>query len=563
MKARDSRSELEARVTPNDLDTDFSLPIYTIHDSVEQEDLRSTEPKQASYPFSALALAPDSVLQRVYSEIDTAIAAVKEQANARLPINRLPMELFTSILKMASERSHRSDNKGDLLGNLLLVCRMWNRVVLDSPALWTEWKSSDGPQFVKRSLAQSRSLGLTISCDIGVDEPVGSDELGQCMSRWQDVTLCFTWGCDEVFARLQKLGKDAAPKLKKLSISSNDDYDPLDILDPSNPCPLERLEIGRTPMVWDTVNFERLRYLNICGVSKDPPSEMELLRILERSQLLEYLCIKDMYLSEERTELPIPSQPVCLPRLSYCEISCWGTANTLIRMIRFPSCKEISFEQVHVSGQDTVSGLAHIVYAIENTIKATDTKLDITTNSFSVKTAGGRRLGFSIVGDTEAVVSWFISMAHAALNASPSVDVALVCNFSYDWTMQKIVELGTFKSIDTLRFFGRRLPDDHCNPLSCLDDLGDQIQHMFPRLCTLQCYIDTMSELESLRRVVLRRHQTTASQEQDGISPLQEVIIRQYDGCDLKGHWDDSLEEIKALIVGGNLQIESRPQRRL
>ncbi|KAG8961936.1 hypothetical protein FRC00_010832 [Tulasnella sp. 408] len=557
LKARDSRSELEARVTPNDrADTNFSLP--KIHGSVEKEDLRLTEPKQASYPFSALALAPDSVLQSVHREIDAAIAAVREQANARLPVNRLPMELFTSILQLASERLHSSDYQGDRLENLMLVCRMWNRVVLDSPSLWTEWNSSDGPHFVKRSLAQSRSLGLTFSCRVGFHEPVGHRELGQCMARWQDVGLNFGWRGDEVFARLQKLGKDTAPKLKKLSIRSDRDYNPLDILDPSNPCPLEKLEIDRIPIVWGAVNFEHLRYLHISDVPLSPPSETELLQILERSQRLEYLCVKEMDLSQELTDLPMPSQPVCLPRLSYCEISCWDTANTLIRMIRFPSCKEIAIYGVRMSGPPyNVSSLAHIVHAIENTIKATDTMLSFNDNVFLVETVGSRSLGFSIVGDPEAVVSWFISMAHAALNASPSLNVVLASNFSYDWTTQTIIALGNLRSITTLRFEGGRPSDDHCNPISCLDNLGDQIQYTFPQLRTLECYINTMSELESLRRVVLRRHQAIASQEQDGISPLQEVIIEQDEDWDREGHFKGHLDEIRALVAGGNLRIQS------
>ncbi|KAG9032749.1 hypothetical protein FS837_002645 [Tulasnella sp. UAMH 9824] len=524
--------------------------------SVEQEDLGSTELNQAFSAFSALALASNSVLQRVRREIDTAIAAVREQANARLPIRRLPMELFTSILQMASERSNSSDKKGDILANLMLVCRMWNRVVLDSPTLWAEWNDSDGPQFVKRSLAQSRSLGLTISCRIGVNERVRYQELGQCMLRWQDVRLYLGWLGDKLFAKLQKLGRDTAPKLKKLSICSDSDHNPLDIFDPNNPCPLEKLRIDRTPIVWGTINFERLRYLYISGVEPNPPSETELLQILERSQRLEYLCVKDMSLSEELTELPMPIQPVCLPRLSYCEIACWGTANTLIRMIRFPSCKEIAVDWVDISGPDTVSSLAHIVHAIENTIKVTDTTFFIGDNAFTVETGGSGELGFGTLGELEAAASWFIWTAHAALNASPSVNVVLESNFSYDWTMQTIVELGNLKSIKTLRFNGGRPSDNHCNPLSCLDNLGDQIQHTFPLLSTLECCINTMPELESLRRVVLRRHQAIASQEQDSISPLQEVIIKHDHEWGLRGHCDDHLDQIQVLIVEGNLQIQ-------
>ncbi|KIO22678.1 hypothetical protein M407DRAFT_245069 [Tulasnella calospora MUT 4182] len=64
-----------------------------------------------------------------------------------------------------------------------------------------------------------------------------------------------------------------------------------------------------------------------------------------------------------------------------------------------------------------------------------------------------------------------------------------------------------------------------------------------------------MSELESLHRVVLRRHQAIASQERAHISPLQAISIAHDNDWDLEGHCKDQLDEIQGLIAGGTLIV--------
>ncbi|KAG8913693.1 hypothetical protein FRC01_004419, partial [Tulasnella sp. 417] len=512
---------------------------------------------QTPHPFPTLSLAPESVLQTVPSEIEASIIAAREH-NASVPMNNLPPELFTKILQMALEDAKRPQR---FLLNILLVCRTWNQVVLDSPTLWTRWDilssrtNRNALQYLQRILVQSKSLGLTLSCSFwaqAFDGPLYG-ELGRCISQWQDVTLMDIAG-ETFFAMLPKLGNDTAPKLRSLYLRADDRYRPLDIFDPNDPCPLEKLELWGTSVVWSTLNFERLRYLHVSGPCQGPPSVPELFQILERSQRLEYLCLTGMNLSPEFPSLSMPSEPVCLPHLSYCQIACPHTADTLIRMIRFPSCKEVSVSESLISGPGSLSSLAHVVHVIENAIKEKGTTLSLIRDEFWVNTFPERSSRLGTKGEQEVVLRWFINMAREALNASPAVKISLDSTLPHDQIMRIITELSDLKNVTELDFAGNWLSAaHHCNPLDCIDNLGDKIQQWFPRLHTLVFSVNTLPDLESLYRVLLRRHQAVTSKEQAHLSPFRKVMIDDY--LYLKGNYKDQLDAIRSLIAGGSLRI--------
>ncbi|KAG8919512.1 hypothetical protein FRC01_001264 [Tulasnella sp. 417] len=447
-----------------------SLRNKTIESRAEEGPLPGVS-EQNPHPYPTLALAPDSVLQTAPSETEAAIIAAREH-NASIPVNNLPPELFTRILQMALKDAISPQR---FLENSLLVCRPWNQVVLDSPTLWTRWDvwhnsgHPDPLQSLRRILIQSKSLGLTLSAKVGNKCLWG--ELGGCMSRWQDVSFDLGYNGGKLFSVLPKLGNDTAPKLRRLFLRSHDSCGPLDIFDPHDPSPSEKLELYRTAVVWNTMNFERLRYLDVSGKCERPPSVPELLQILGRTRRLKHLCLKDMKLSPGSTGLSTPSDPVCLPHLSYCKIACSYTADTLIHMIRFPSCKEVFVSEALISGPGSLSSLAHVAHVIENTIKVTDTTFYLEKDKFR-----GSSSLLATEGEPEAVLRWFINMARAALNASPAVKLLLESNFSYDQTMRIITELSDLKNITELHFLGYRVSANRCDPLDCIDNLGDKIQ---------------------------------------------------------------------------------------
>ncbi|KAG8921308.1 hypothetical protein FRC01_000314 [Tulasnella sp. 417] len=536
--------------------------------SFEEEDPLPGESKQTHPPTPILAPVPESVSPRIRYGTETAITATPEQHNASPPVNNLPTELLVAILQIGLEdaRSTRI-----FLASVLYVCRRWNQVVLASPTLWTRFELSDGAdywnsnylEYLKRTVIQSRSLGLKLSCYIPDEEEALYSrllyvELGRCMSRWQDVKFEMGWKPGPFFAALPKLGNNTAPKLRNLYLSSNGYPEPCDIFDPHDPCPLERLELYHTAVVWSTVNFERLRYLYVGEQYGYPPSVPELLRIFERSPRLEYLWLYEMELAPGSPNLPMPSEPVCLPRLSRFSMPFLHTADTLIRMMRFPSCQYVVCE-TSISGPDSISSLAHVAHAMEKAITVTDTTLSLGTDKFSVHSNGtmdNRHFYFEIRGEPEAILHWFINIARAALIASPAVRLSLRSNFSYDKTMRIITELGDLKNITALHFQGGQPSGSHCNPLDCLDNLGDQIQQSFPRLLRLKCSVNNMSDLGLLHRVVLRLHPAIASKEQAHLYPLQTVVmIRNYDWDPRFQQSEDQLEKMASLIPGVSFSV--------
>ncbi|KAG8892201.1 hypothetical protein FRC01_014294, partial [Tulasnella sp. 417] len=366
----------------------------------EEEQPLPRGPIQSHPPVPILALSPESIAPKVRHETEAAIIATQEQHNANPPVNNLPTELLTAILHIGVKDAPSTRR---FLASVLLVCRRWNWVVLASPTLWTRFQlivegsdclNSNCLKYLQRTVIQSGSLGLTLSLGLFQKEE-DSDrpfylELGRCMSRWQDVNFNLGWVADQFFAALPKLGNNTAPKLRNLSLCSYGTPQPYDIFDPHDPCPLEKLEISRTPVVWSTLNLKRLRYLSIDKPYRYPPSVPELLQIFERSPLLESLDLDDMELALESPNLSLPSEPVCLPRLSRFYITRIDATDTLIRMMRFPSCQRFYFE---------------------------------------------------ITGEPEAILHWFINIARAALIASPAVRLLLKSNFSYDKTMRIITEL--------------------------------------------------------------------------------------------------------------------------
>ncbi|KIO23058.1 hypothetical protein M407DRAFT_113943 [Tulasnella calospora MUT 4182] len=103
----------------------------------------------------------------MHREVDDAIFAAREQHNADLLINSFPPERRMSIFQEVLEPVKRGSVKR-ALGAISLACRHWNRITMNSPALWTRWSESDGPEYLKRVRVLSKSRGLTIDFSIPI-----------------------------------------------------------------------------------------------------------------------------------------------------------------------------------------------------------------------------------------------------------------------------------------------------------------------------------------------------------------------------------------------------------
>ncbi|KAG8939312.1 hypothetical protein FRC04_006708 [Tulasnella sp. 424] len=528
--------------------------------SLEWKDLLPSDSRTTNSSISSLAFTPDHVLQKIHADI-------REQHNGFLPVTALPPELLAEIFQEVLLLDRRGGHKNTRT-TLSLVCRQWRRLMIDSPALWTRWHlPDDGLDYFRRARGLSKSLGLelyyTQPSDHSDREIWGA--IYEEMYRWQDVDITSSSSRLPQRPKWPKLGNTTTPKLRKLYLEAPYLSPPIKLFDPSDPCNLEELALGGTAVVWEGWNLQRLRDLSIVNIVliARGPSEIQLLRILEQSPQLEHLSLIDVATNSESTGLSMPNEPVYLPHLLTLQLSNVDyNSDLIVRMMRFPQCKCVVLEGIDldITDPNSASSLAHLIPVIGNIMKVGQVTVDVTKNELGVfaSAKGGMKLTatFRIQGDPQFGLNWFIDATSAALDASPDVNMKFYSNFSYDGTMEVISSLGHLRGITRLDFKGTP-KDDECNPLDCLDNLGDQIRHAFPRLDILGCRIDTISELESLRRVVLCRNGTSSSQEGIEISPLREVIVQRGSQRGLRGRYDAGFDEIRTLIPGGNLEIRS------
>lgn len=494
------------------------------------------------------------------NECKKATEAAREQYNARLPVNTLPPEVLANIFQFGLE-DYEWDSPVNHPAVVSLVSRHWNRVAVNSPGLWTRWHGEEGLERFKRVRALSKSVGLVLYCD-DVDEQTWN-QLSAEVGRWQDVFFTFTGDPHNWSGGFARLGKQSAPKLRMLDIyiSWNSGPRRLDLFDPDDPCRLEELRLYNVPVVWNALNFESLRRLFITEFTSMTPSLTEMLQILRQNPRLECLCLERFNLGPETAELSTINQPVPMDFLSSLKVDCPdSSADGLVRMMRFPHCKQIKIPKMTASDPGSVSSLTHLMEATRNSIAAKEARLVVGNDDFEISTASGGEVRVCIEKQPDLVVNEFIKVSVASLAASPAVTLILKNNFSYDWTKQVISALAQLRSITALKFLGTPFDgeDDPCNPLDCLVQLMQEARHSFPRLDTLQCCINTVSELESLRRVVLYRHQVIAGQENTEILPLKEVDVGHEEEWDLQDRCDAIFDEIQAFLPGGNLKVLSQ-----
>ncbi|KAG8927541.1 hypothetical protein FRC00_002052 [Tulasnella sp. 408] len=233
-----------------------------------------------------------------------------------------------------------------------------------------------------------------------------------------------------------------------------------------------------------------------------------------------------------------------------------GPANLELSGISQPVRMDfLSYLNLDIYKRDSLGGLVRMM---RQSIAVTETKVSVDYCTLEICAGGGQEVEIEIEDEPQLALSEFIKVSIAALAASPAVTLVLKENFSYKWTMHVISALAPLRSITALKFLGWIMfddVDDVCNPLDCIVHVKRQIQHAFPRLQTLHCCVNTVSELESLRQVVLCRNQTTPVQEKAELLPLKEVDISHGEEWGLQDCCNAIFDEMQALIPGGNLKV--------
>lgn len=290
---------------------------------------------------------------------------LEQAVRSQSPIYRLPEELLSSIFVTGVCQSGDQDSL--LVSSLMLVCRYWRDVVVNSPELWANICISphDSLQKARRKLARSKSVPLDITVNFtpraenatGVMENIirAMDLLRPSLWRARSFRLSVP-NRPQAHAALMRCKEDA-PLLEALSIcifhSMQEDHY-------SSPClPLFN---GHTPRLhscsftsfnfgWDRQIVSGLRVLQLGGYWNGfSPSVDKLLEMLRGCPHLEELALRNM--SDADPEASVHSEPepmsnkrVKLPRLT--KASFYYSGNLRVRMllsqISFPALESLEF----------------------------------------------------------------------------------------------------------------------------------------------------------------------------------------------------------------------------
>lgn len=334
-----------------------------------------------SKPISGLAMScnsPASIphLREALNSLDTQMASLLSQrqelesnleqaVRSQSPIYRLPSELLSSIFVTGVCQSGDQDSL--LVSSLMLVCRYWRDVVIDSPELWATICISphDSLQKARRRLARSKSVPLDITVNFtpradntsGVMENIirAMDMLRPALWRTRSFRLSVP-NRPQAHAALLRCKEDA-PLLETLSIcifhSMQEDHY-------SSPCiPLFN---GYTPRLrscsftsfnfgWDRRIVSGLRVLQLGGYWNGfSPSVDKLLEMLRGCPQLEELALRNMSDADPEASAhsepePVSNKVVKLPRL--VKASFYYTGNMRVRMllgqISFPALESLEF----------------------------------------------------------------------------------------------------------------------------------------------------------------------------------------------------------------------------
>ncbi|KAF6757446.1 hypothetical protein DFP72DRAFT_808942 [Ephemerocybe angulata] len=268
-----------------------------------------------------------------------------QEVRVQMPVHRLPSELLSSIFIMGVMSVGQDEEENTvMLGTIMLVCRQWNEVALNTPTLWSKVNVSPHDSIVraKRRLERSKSSPLDISINFGpradantktttttvnvIDAIIRSMELFKLVLwRTRSLTLRVP-NRHQAHAALMRCRDYPAPLLEHLTIhiyhsmldgpsyisssgttstSSSGSLENFNMAGSSKLTPLP-LFAGQTPVLktcsftsfnfgWDITMVKRLRVLRLGGYFNGyAPTVSALLAILRECPELEELSLRNL-----------------------------------------------------------------------------------------------------------------------------------------------------------------------------------------------------------------------------------------------------------------------------
>ncbi|KAG7088354.1 hypothetical protein E1B28_012358 [Marasmius oreades] len=325
----------------------------------------------------------DSKMASLMSEKHELESYLEQAVRLQSPVLRIPSELLGSIFVISV--FGMGDDNPVMVSTLMLVCRYWADVVLDTPILFSKISVSphDSIDKARRKLARSKSCPLDISINFGprmeytsrITEHVmhAMDLIRPALWRTRSFSLSVP-NRPQAHAALARC-QEEAPLLETLSIQIYHSMQEDHYSSPHLP-----LFKGHTPRLtscsltsfifgWDLRLVSRLRVLKLGGYFNGyAPSSSTLLGILAQCPDLEELTLRNMSdvdsdpcyraVVEDLELLPI-SKVIRLPRLTKVTFYYSGNVftRTIMRQISLPN-----LESLEMCYLENVSQVLQLLY---------------------------------------------------------------------------------------------------------------------------------------------------------------------------------------------------------
>jgi hypothetical protein len=249
-------------------------------------------------------------MKSLLNERDMLEHRLESAVRLQSPVHRLPSELLASIFTTTIMTLQEEDTF--MLSTLMLVCRHWKEVVLNTPIIWSRIVTGIHHPLSKafRKLERSKSIPLQIVVDFSPRVENGSvstesivraiDLLSTSIWRWKTFRLTVP-NRPQARAALMRC-RDPAPLLEVLSIHVLHSMQE-DVYHPNTSCSIFN---GQTPSLtscsmtsfnfgWDMNFLRRLRVLKLGGYWNGyAPSMDTTLSILRACPHLEELSLRNM-----------------------------------------------------------------------------------------------------------------------------------------------------------------------------------------------------------------------------------------------------------------------------
>lgn len=336
---------------------------------------QSSHPRDGTDPEASItdlreALSTlESKMASLMSERERLERSLEQAVRLQAPIQHLPSELLASIFTIGVLGAEEEDTL--MLSNIVLVCRYWADVAMNTPILWSRVVVSNHVSLDKARRRLSRSKSVPLHVDInfspqmdgrgGTTEAIihAMDILYPSIWRWKSFHLSVPTRA-QAHAALSRC-KEKAPMLQVLQVrvfnSMQDDHyspPPLPLFEGHFPR-LEVCSFNSFNFGWDLSMVRGLRVLELGGYWNNcAPAVDIILDILRASPQLEDLSLRNMsdvdpetcamYEHEPHLDKRFPSHMIQLPRLTKMSFHYAGIqrTRTILSQIAFPALEKVA-----------------------------------------------------------------------------------------------------------------------------------------------------------------------------------------------------------------------------